>query len=79
MMSSVMKQVTMKFGRRLLGLWGKSHPGGPIGAAPQAPTAAVVHPAQGEPFGEWSVASLLGARLPDSRGMVAHDFRGVFP
>ena len=52
---------------------GGSHPGGPIGAAPHAPAAAVVCPAQSEPLGGWPAASPLGARLPGSLGMVAYN------
>ena len=52
---------------------GGSHPGGAIGAAPHAPAAAVVCPAQSEPLGGWLAASPLGARLPGSRDMVAYD------
>ena len=66
---SVTKQVTVKAAQAV----GGRRPGGPLRAAPHAPTAAVVCPAQSEPLGGWLAASPLGARLPGSRSMVAYD------
>lgn len=74
----VRKLVTIEFDLRLLGLLVA---GCPFGAAPHAPTAAVVCTEQSKPLAEWPGALVIGSRSPASHIMGAYDpgpSRGCF-